>query len=193
MGGLDALVNSAGVITFKAMRDLSEAEWDRIIDVNLRGVFLTCRACASYLCQSGRGRIVNLSSDAGKKGFPLISPYCASKFGVIGFSKAIAGELAPFGVTVNCVCPTGVTETAMGQQVLDYLERSTGKDRRGILASRCAGVPMGRMGTPEDVAQAVLFLVSDAASFITGEAINVDGGVLSTGTVPGAEAAGGKA
>jgi NAD(P)-dependent dehydrogenase (short-subunit alcohol dehydrogenase family) len=81
----------------------------------------------------------------------------------------------------------------MGQQVLDYLQSSTGHDRSGILASRCAGVPLGRMATPEDVAHAVLFLLSDAASFITGEAINVDGGVLSTGAVPGTGAGGGNA
>ena len=137
--------------------------------------------------KSGRGRIVSIASDAGKKGFPLISAYCASKFGLIGFSKAIAGELAPFQVTVNCVCPTGVTNTAMGQEVLDYLTTASGKDRSAILASRSAGVPLGRMATPDDVTQAVLFLLSEAASFITGEAINVDGGVLSTGTVPGAD------
>jgi NAD(P)-dependent dehydrogenase (short-subunit alcohol dehydrogenase family) len=189
LGSLNALVNSAGVIHFKPMREMSEDEWNRILDINLKGVFLTCRAAAPHLCRSGaKGRIVNLSSDAGKKGFPLISAYCASKFGVIGFSKAIAGELAPYGVTVNCVCPTGVTETGMGQQVLDYLQTSTGKDRGAILAARSAGVPLGRMGTPDDVANAVLFLLSDAASFITGEAINVDGGVLSAGTVPGAGA-----
>jgi NAD(P)-dependent dehydrogenase (short-subunit alcohol dehydrogenase family) len=190
LGSLNVLVNSAGVIRFTLMREMPEDEWDRILDINLKGVFLTCRAAAPHLCASGgNGRIVNISSDAGKKGFPLISAYCASKFGVIGFSKAIAGELAPYGVTVNCVCPTGVTETGMGQQVLDYLQTSTGNDRDAILATRSAGVPLGRMGTPDDVANAVLFLLSDAASFITGEAINVDGGVLGTGTVPGAGAA----
>jgi NAD(P)-dependent dehydrogenase (short-subunit alcohol dehydrogenase family) len=189
LGGLNALVNCAGVITFSPLRDLSESEWDRLLAINLKGVFLTCRAAAPFLCDSGNGRIVSISSDAGKKGFPLISAYCASKFGVIGFSKAIAGELAPFGVTVNCVCPTGVTNTNMGQEVLEYLTANTGQDRSTILQARSAGVPLGRMATPEDVAQTVLFLLSDAASFITGEAINVDGGVLGTGTLPGANAA----
>jgi NAD(P)-dependent dehydrogenase (short-subunit alcohol dehydrogenase family) len=187
LGGLDCLVNSAGVIQFRLMREMSEGDWDRTLDINLKGVFLTCRAATPHLCQSKRGRIVSIASDAGKKGFPLISAYCASKFGLIGFSKAIAGELAPFGVTVNCVCPTGVTNTGMGQEVLDYLAAASGKDRSAIVASRSAGIPLGRMGTPDDVTQAVLFLLSDAASFITGEAINVDGGVLSTGVVPGAD------
>ena len=193
LGGLDALVNSAGVIRFAPLSEMTEAEWDRILDINLKGVFLACRAAAPHLCRGGRGRIVSISSDAGKKGFPTISAYCASKFGVIGFSKAIAGELAPYGVTVNCVCPTGVTDTAMGRQVLDHLEDSTGMERAGILAARAAGVPLGRMGTPADVAGAVLFLLSDAASFITGEAVNVDGGVLGAGALPGARPAGGAA
>ena len=184
-GGLDTLVNSAGITRFRLLKDIDEDEWDRVIGVNLKSVYLCARAAAPHLCASGRGRIVSISSDAGKKGFPLISSYCASKAAVIGFSKAIAGELAPFGVTVNCVCPTGVTATAMGQQVLDYLSASSGSPREQILASRSAGVPVGRMGTAEDVVNAITFLLSDASSFITGESINVDGGVLGSGVIPG--------
>lgn len=184
-GGLDALINSAGIIRFRLLKDLEEDEWDRVIGVNLKSVYLCSRAAAPHLCASGRGRIVSVSSDAGKKGFPLISSYCASKSAVLGFSKAIAGELAPFGVTVNCVCPTGITATAMGQQVLDYLSTSSGTPREQILASRGASVPVGRMGTAADVVNAILFLLSDASSFITGESINVDGGVLGAGVIPG--------
>jgi NAD(P)-dependent dehydrogenase (short-subunit alcohol dehydrogenase family) len=184
-GGLDTLVNCAGIFSLTKLDDIREEEWDRIIDVNLKGVFLCCQAAAPLLRESGRGRIVNLSSDAGQKAYPMISSYCASKFGVIGFSQAIAGELAPYGVTVNCVCPIGVTSTAMGKQVLDILVASTGKSAESILASREQSVPLRRMASVDDVVNAVLFFLSDRSGFLTAEALNVDGGVLGTGVVPG--------
>ena len=184
-GGLDTLVNCAGIFSFMKLDDIGEEEWDRIIDVNLKGVFLSCQAAAPLLRESGRGRIVNLSSDAGQKAYPMISSYCASKFGVIGFSQAIAGELAPYGVTVNCVCPIGVTSTAMGKQVLDILVSATGKSAESILASREQTVPLRRMASVDDVVNAVLFFISDRSGFVTAEALNVDGGVLGTGVVPG--------
>jgi NAD(P)-dependent dehydrogenase (short-subunit alcohol dehydrogenase family) len=185
LGGLDTLVNSAGVFAFLSLAEMGEEDWDRLIAINLKGVFLCCQAAAPLLRQSGRGRIVNVSSDAGKKGFPLISAYCASKFGVIGFSKAIAGELAPYGVTVNCVCPTGVTSTGMGQQILSWMAEKSGRPAGEILASREQSVPLGRMASVEDVVNSVMFFLSEASGFITGEALNVDGGVLGTGVVPG--------
>jgi NAD(P)-dependent dehydrogenase (short-subunit alcohol dehydrogenase family) len=184
-GSLDTLVNCAGVFAFLSLEEMPEQEWDRILDINLKGVYLCCKAAAPLISASGRGRIVNLSSDAGQKGFPLISAYCASKFGVIGFSKAIAGELAPFGVTVNCVCPTGVTATGMGQQILGWLAEKTGRSESEILAAREQSVPIGRMGEVADVVNAVMFFLSDASGFITGETLNVDGGVLGAGVVPG--------
>jgi NAD(P)-dependent dehydrogenase (short-subunit alcohol dehydrogenase family) len=184
-GALDTLINCAGVFSLHSLDEISEGEWDRVLAINLKGVFLCCRTAAPLLRESGCGRIVNLSSDAGKKGYPLISAYCASKFAVVGFSKAIAGELAPYGVTVNCVCPIGVTATAMGEHVLQTLVARTGKDAANILAARERSVPVGRMARVEDVANAVMFFISDASGFITGEALNVDGGVLGTGLVPG--------
>lgn len=184
-GGLDTLVNSAGIFTFKNFEDIPEAEWDRVINVNLKGVFLCCQAAAPLLRASGRGRIVTLASDAGKRAYPMISNYCASKFGVIGFSQAIAGELAPHGVTVNCVCPIGITSTQMGQQVLDVLVATTGKSAESILASREQSVPLKRMARVDDVVNAAMFFISEKSSFITAEALNVDGGVLGTGLVPG--------
>ena len=184
-GGLDTLVNCAGIFAFLSLDETREEDWDRLIDINLKGVFLCCQAAAPLLRESRRGRIVNLSSDAGKKGFPLISVYCASKFGVIGFSKAIAGEMAPYGGTVNCVCPTGVTTTQMGQQILDWLSEKTGQSREALLAAREESVPMKRMARVEDVVHAVMFFISEEAGFVTGEALNVDGGVLGTGVVPG--------
>jgi NAD(P)-dependent dehydrogenase (short-subunit alcohol dehydrogenase family) len=185
LGGLDTLVNSAGVIGFWPMEQMTEEQWDRVLDVNLKGVFLCCRAAAPLLSASGRGRIVSISSDAGKKGYPLISAYCASKFGVIGFSKAIAGELAGHGVTVNCVCPIGVSSTKMGQKVLQWLEEQTGNRADAILVDREQTVPLRRMACTADVVNAVMFFISDASGFLTGEALNVDGGVLSTALIPG--------
>ena len=104
-GGLDTLVNSAGVIAFNPLTEISESEWDWVLDVDLKGTFLCCQAAAPLLCASGRGRIVNIGSDASKVGFPLLAHYCAAKFGVVGLTKVLAGELAPRQVTVNCVCP----------------------------------------------------------------------------------------
>lgn len=186
-GGLDTLVNCAGVIDFNPLNEITEAAWDRVVDIDLKGVFLCCQAAAPFLCSSGRGRIVSISSDAGKKGYPLISSYCAAKFGVIGFSKAIAGELAPHGVTVNCICPIGVSSTRMGQQVLQWLEKRTGRSKAELLATREQGTPLGRMASMEDIVHAVMFFLSERASFLTGEALNVDGGLLSTGLVAGLE------
>ena len=123
--------------------------------------------------------------DAGKIGVELISSYCAAKAGVIGFSKSIASELAPYGTTVNCVCPGGVTATQMGQKVLDWISEKSGKSKEDIVADREKCVPLGRMQTPEDVAGAVVFLISDAGGYITGEALNVDGGGLGTARIRG--------
>jgi len=184
-GGLDTLINCAGVIDFSPLEQITESTWDRVIDIDLKGVFLCCQAAAPFLCKSGVGRIVTMSSDAGKKGYPLISSYCAAKYGVIGFSKAIAGELAPHGVTVNCICPIGVASTRMGQKVLQWLEERTGRSREELMAERERGTPLGRMATMDDIVHAVMFFLSEKAGFLTGAALNVDGGLLSTGVIAG--------
>jgi NAD(P)-dependent dehydrogenase (short-subunit alcohol dehydrogenase family) len=184
-GRLDTLVNSAGIIEFVPIEDILEKDWQRVIAVDLTGVFLCCQAAAPFLRKSGRGRVVTISSDAGKIGVALLSSYCAAKFGVIGFSKALAGELAPDGVTVNCVCPGGVTSTKMGEQVLNWLSAKTGASRDELLKERAKSVPLGRMQTTEDVVGTVMFLISDAASYITAEAINIDGGGLGTSRIRG--------
>jgi NAD(P)-dependent dehydrogenase (short-subunit alcohol dehydrogenase family) len=184
-GGLDTLVNSAGIIEFVPLEEIVEENWLRVIAVDLTGVFYCCQAAAPYLRKSGKGRIVTVSSDAGKIGVAMLSSYCAAKFGVIGLSKAIAGELAAYGVTVNCVCPGGVTATKMGEQVLNWLSSKTGRTRDELLVERAKNVPLGRMQTTEDVVGSVMFLISDAASYITGEAINIDGGGLGTSRMKG--------
>ena len=184
-GGLDALVNSAGVIRFTPLDEITEAEWDLVVGVDLKGVFLCCQAAAPLLRKSGRGRIVNLSSDAGKVGFPRISTYVTAKHGVIGLTKALAAELAPDRVTVNCICPVGTPETTMGQDVLAAKIATTGATAEQIMANTAANVPIGRNSTTADVVNAVMFLLSDASDFITGTSIDVDGGLINTAPVRG--------
>ena len=187
-GGLDTLINSAGVIHFAPLAEIRESDWDRVVDVNLKGSFLCSQAAAPLLCESGRrGRIVNIGSDAAKIGCPMIVSYCAAKFGVIGLTKALAAELAPYEVTVNCVCPVGVSTTGMGQTVLDWKVGATGQKTDEILAEIAAGIPLKRNATVADVVNAVMFFLSDESAFLTGVALDVDGGLLSTMPIPGTE------
>lgn len=184
-GGLNALVNSAGIINFATLDKTTEAEWDRVINIDLKGVFLASQAAAPLLIASGRGRIVNIGSDASKVGFPLIHAYCAAKHGVVGLTRSIAGELAPHKVTVNCVCPVGAPSTGMGQNVLAWKIAATGLSAEEIMAGAAAGIPLKRNCTEDDVVNAILFFISDASSFLTGLALDVDGGMLGTIPLPG--------
>ncbi len=180
-GGLDTLVNSAGVLDFALLDDIQEENWDRVIDVDLKGVFLCCQAAAPHLRDSGRkGRIVNIGSDASKIGWPTIASYVAAKFGVVGLTKSFAGEFAPSGATVNCVCPAGVSNTGMGRFVLDYKEELTGQGSEEILAATAAEIPLGRNPTVDDVVNAILFFLADTSDFLTGVALDVEGGLTST-------------
>jgi NAD(P)-dependent dehydrogenase (short-subunit alcohol dehydrogenase family) len=178
-GGLDTLVNCAGVFEFRPFEEISEREWDWILDVNLKGVFLCCQIAMPHLRGSGRGRIVNVSSDAGKKGYPLIASYVASKFGVIGLTEALAAEFGPSGVTVNAVCPSTVAETGMGQKVLAQKVDLYDKSAERVLADGAQSYPLRRLGTVADVADTIMFLISEHAGWISGESINIDGGNLS--------------
>jgi NAD(P)-dependent dehydrogenase (short-subunit alcohol dehydrogenase family) len=186
-GGLDTLVNSAGVIRFAPLAEITEAEWDQVINVNLKGAFLCSQAAAPLLCASGRGRIVNIGSDASKVGCPMIVPYCASKFGLVGLTKALAAELAPYQVTVNCVCPVGVPGTGMGQEVLKWKVGATGRPSEEILAATAASIPLGRNATVADVVNAVVFFLADGSAYLTGAALDVDGGSLSAVPLPGVQ------
>lgn len=184
-GGLDCLVNCAGVIHLAALAEIGEEDWDRTIDVDLKGTFLCSQAAAPHLAESGRGRIVNIGSDASRIGFPMIPHYCAAKHGVIGLTRALAGELAPARVTVNCVCPVGVPTTGMGRQVLRWKTEATGAAPEEIRAATAAAIPLGRNAAESDVVAAILFFLSDQAAFLTGSALDVDGGMMSTIPVPG--------
>jgi meso-butanediol dehydrogenase / (S,S)-butanediol dehydrogenase / diacetyl reductase len=184
LGGLDTLVICAGVIHIKPLAEVTEADWDRVLDVNLKGAFFTIQAVAPALAQSGRGRIVAISSDAGKRGAPCIHAYAASKFGLVGLVESVAAELAVSQVTANCVCPVGCPATGMGQQVLDAKVAMTGLPPERLQQTTASQNPLNRNVEPSDVSSAVLFLTSDAASFITGVSLDVDGGLHLAG-LPG--------
>lgn len=175
LGGLDTLVICAGVIHVKPLAEIAESDWDFTLDVNLKGAFLCCQAAEAPLRASGRGRIVTIASDAGHRGVPHLLAYSASKFGVVGLTESLAAELAP-AVTVNSVCPVGVPTTGMGQQLLDWKSEHTGQGADEVLTGIASGIPLARNCTAADVAGAVCFLVSEAASFITGVSLDVDGG-----------------
>lgn len=184
-GGLDTLVLSAGVIHIKPLEQVTESDWDLTLDVNLKGAFLTAQAAAEHLRASGRGRVVAISSDAGRRGFSWIQAYSASKFGLIGLVESLAVELAPERVTVNCVCPVGCPTTTMGQEVLDWKIRRAGATAEEIVAETARTNPLGRNATEADVAAAVMFFLSEEADFLTGVSLDVDGGAH-LGFFPGA-------
>jgi 3-oxoacyl-[acyl-carrier protein] reductase len=166
-GRIDILVNNAGIIRRGTIETVTEEDWDRVIEVNLKGTFNCCKAVSGIMKQQGYGKIVNVSSIAGKMGDITSAPgYGPSKAGVDALTKTLARQLAPYGINVNSVSPHAI-ETEMSAQWSD--ER-----RKEIIAS----IPLGRLGKPEDVAEAVLFLVSEEASFITGEILDVNGGAL---------------
>ena len=185
MGGLDTLVNSAGVIEIKVLEDISEQEWDWVMDINAKGTFLAIQAAMPYLKESKNGRVVNLSSDAGKKGFAMITSYVSSKFAVTGMTQSISQEAAPYGVTVNAVCPSSIPGTEMGKKVAAqkiplYKELGFSKDDLAtILKEGAEYFPLGKFGTVEDIVSLIMYLISENASWITGESINIDGGTLS--------------
>lgn len=178
-GQVDILVNSAGTISIASLVDTSAATWDRIMAVNARGVFLGCREVAAEMIRQGTGgRIINIASGAGRQGGASISAYAASKFAVIGFTQSIAAELAPHGITVNACCPGHVTTTRMWDQIDLESSRISGAAPGATKEAAVAAVPFGRSGRPEEIASVVAFLASDDASFISGESVMVDGGLL---------------
>jgi meso-butanediol dehydrogenase/(S,S)-butanediol dehydrogenase/diacetyl reductase len=175
-GALDILVNAAGIIYVVNCVETTDEQWDRTIAVNAKGVFLCCRAVARHMIQRKQGKIVNIASMIGKTGVPRYTHYCASKFAVIGFTQALAQELAPYGVNVNAVCP-GIVDTGMLRYEIDVLSKIRGVEKGVIERELLNQIPLGRYETPHDVAELVLFLASARAAYITGQSFNTTGGV----------------
>lgn len=176
-GGLDIVCANAGVSTMNPVVDLTEDEWNFNMDVNAKGVFLVNQAAVRHFVKTGtKGVIVNTASLAAKIGAPLLAHYSASKFAVLGFTQALAREVAEHGIRVNCVCP-GFVRTSMQHREVAWEAKLRGMSEKAVRDEYVSLTPLGRLEEPEDVADTVLFLASDAARFITGEALNISGGV----------------
>ncbi len=164
-GPIDILVNSAGIAESAPLTRTDRAMWDRIVATNLTGTFLCTRESVQEMIAAGWGRIVNIASTAGLNGAPYISAYCASKHGVVGFTRAIAAELASTGVTANAVCP-GYTETEMMQRAIENIASRTGRSQAATRELMARGNPAGRIATVDEVAQAVLDLIGGSRTGI---------------------------
>lgn len=181
-GQVDILVNNAGAGSLGLIVNQTEEDWERPIQVNLKGTFLCSQAAAKEMIPRKQGRIINISSVSGKSGEEFIGPYCASKFGVIGLTQTLAKELARYSINVNAVCP-GYIWTPMWAEMAKWFKESfpalEGKSPQEIFENRVKSVtPLRRPQTAEDIANLVAFLVSEEARNITGQAINVDGGAV---------------
>lgn len=174
-GRVDVVVNAAGVVTARPIAELGEAEWDNIMDVNAKGTFLVSRAAVIQMRTQGGGRIINIASIAGRAGYPMITHYCASKFAVVGFSNALAKEVAREGITVNCICP-GIVGTQMWTLLSDARSEPDETPDEAYARIIDEFIPQGVPQTEEDMAELALYLAG--APHVTGQAIHLDGGIL---------------
>ena len=175
-GRLDVLYNNAGIGFGMPVTQLPVEEWDRLMGINLRGVYLGCKHAIPEMLKNGGGAIVSTASDAGLRGSAYLSAYCASKGGVVLLTKSLAVEWAGQGIRINCVCP-GVIQTPILDPFIAQMQQLTGTSVEDQWRRMGSMHPLGRVGQPEEVAKAVTFLASDEASFITGVALPVDGGI----------------
>ncbi len=170
------LVNNAGIIGVGPILEFDINRFVEIFDVNTFGMIRCIQPVGKLMSQRGSGRIINIASIAGRGGRPVFAAYAASKAAVINLTQSFAIGLAPFGITVNAVCP-GIVPTAMWANLDEALSDLEGLEKGAAIARRVAAIPLGREESPWDVAEAVAFLASEAASYITGQSINVDGGL----------------
>jgi NAD(P)-dependent dehydrogenase (short-subunit alcohol dehydrogenase family) len=179
-GRIDILVNNAGApgsLDRTLVVDLTEEAWDTVLDTNLKGTFICSQAVARTMLERGvRGRIISMSSQWGKKGGARRAAYCASKFGIIGFTQSLAQELAPAGITVNAICPSAVETERLDHLGLQPDGTVDLHQREQRIKDIGATTPVGRVARPQDVAEVAAFLAGDAAEYITGQSINVTGG-----------------
>ena len=178
-GRIDILVNNAGIMRKAYVKDMTEALWDAVVDVNLKATFLCSKAVLPAMIERRAGKIINIASIAGKVGEPTASAYSAAKFGVIGFTRSLALEVAQQQSLVDAICP-GPIPTALGEQGWREGAQVEGVDLERIMARVGSRSPLRRLGTVEQVARMALFIASDDCDFTTGSAFNVDGGIVMT-------------
>jgi meso-butanediol dehydrogenase / (S,S)-butanediol dehydrogenase / diacetyl reductase len=176
LGKIDILVNNAGITLVRDPLQLSEADWDRTLNLNLKAVFFCSQAVAREMVKRKSGVILNAASISGRTGRPMMADYCASKFGVIAITQSLAMALAKHGIRVNAVAP-GIVDTDMWVSIDREWTALEGKPLGSVKEARVATIPLGRIETPEDVANLYTFLASDEAAYITGQTYNVCGGL----------------
>ena len=174
-GRLDILYNNAGLGRGGSITEIAEEDWDLVIDVDLKSIYLGCKYAIPEMKKTGGGTIISTASIAGLRGSPGLHAYSAAKAGVINLTRSIAGEVGPFGIRVNCICP-GIIVTPIWRQVVDL----TGEQQDSMWQAMAQRVLLQRVGRPEDVARGALFLASDDSSYITGHALVIDGGLTAS-------------
>jgi len=175
-GKIDVLVNNAGVFIFAMVEDMTEKEWDLTFNVNVKGMFLCCKAVAREMtARKISGKIVNISSSAGLAGHVGYSAYCSSKRAVLAFTESLAKELGPFGINVNAICP-GDTETHMLADEIKNIAAQKSVSQEKVRQEKLQNIPLGRFATPDDIANVVVFLASDESRHVSGEFIKITGG-----------------
>ena len=180
IGNYEILISNAGVSTMNYVEDLTEEEWDYNMDVNAKGMFLCNQEAIKHFKNNRlKGRIVNTASLASKVGAPLLAHYSASKFAVVGFTQAVARETAKYGIRINAVCP-GFVKTSMQEREIEWEAKLRSLTKKEVINEYISQTPLGRLEEPIDVAKVVLFLASKQSDFMTGQAINVTGGIYTT-------------